>query len=146
MSEVLDHIVRPLLPWRSGCLTECGKDGATVDRVITRDEMIAKIKDQGKQRAAMSSCMTCWSTAEWNRDWARSPTEVMAREVQRGFRSRQPVDTQLDRELRAIAELIGAHREEFDGFLAGLDEAGNLDVRRRERQRLRSVDPQPRRF
>jgi hypothetical protein len=50
-----------------------------VKRVITREEMIAKVQRQGKQRAALSSCMTCWGTAEWNRDWAASPTEVLAR-------------------------------------------------------------------
>lgn len=148
MGEALDHITRPILPWRTGDLTECGKNSEDVESVISRDEMIAKIRRQGKQRAAMSSCMTCWSAAQYNRDWNKSPSEVIARDTARGNRyATQIEDTQLDRELRAIAALIEAHRQEFDDFLAGLDAARSLDLRRRARAaRLKREGHGPRRI
>jgi hypothetical protein len=79
MDEVLDHVKRPPLPWRDEQLTECGKRIIDVASCVTRDEVIAKVKKQGKQRAAMSTCMTCWQTTARHRDWAASPCDVIAR-------------------------------------------------------------------
>lgn len=148
--EPLDHIARPNLPWRPENLTECGKDTNTVEQVITRDQALAKVGRQGKQRAAMSTCMTCWNAAEWNRDWAQSPTEVMAREVKRGrnwsTRVLPNTDTPLDRELRAVAALVEAHRDEFDGYLSGLGATADLASKRLARARGRATDPHTRRL
>lgn len=137
MSEPVDHIARPALPWRlDDVRTECGKDASKVTSVISRDEALTKVKKQGKQRAAMSTCMTCWSTAESWRGWDESPSEVMARET-KGLRWFGPQDqaVKLDAELRAIAALVEAHRDEFDGFLTGLAETGDLRQARAERER-----------
>ncbi len=138
MSEPVDHIERPALPWRlDERLTECGKPTDKVRAVITRDAAVAKVKQQGRRRAAMSTCMTCWGVAEFNRDWSQSPTEVVAREAKRNYGrgfGGEGGETLLDRELRAIAALVEAHREEFDGFLHGLTETATLDKARAERR------------
>lgn len=132
MADPLDHIARPRLPWRDESLTECGKPAASVASVISRDQAHAKVKKQGKQRAAMSTCMTCWNAAERHRDWAASPTEVIDRETN-GCMWPQRDDTQLDRELRAIAALVEAYRAEFDGYLMALEDTPRLDSRRQRR-------------
>jgi hypothetical protein len=141
MPDPVDHIARPALPWRDETRTECGKDASKVASVITRDAALAKVKKQGKQRAALSTCMTCWSTAESWRGWDESPSEVLARET-KGLRWFNEGPTgqaaKLDAELRAIAALVEAHREEFDGFLTGLGQTVDL-VKAREEQRRREL-------
>lgn len=132
----LDHVIRPTLPWRDDGLTECGRPVADVASAITRDAALAKIKEYGKQRAAMSTCMTCWTTTQHSREWSESPTEVMGRYCAgAGFWNPLKPETQLDKELRAIAALVAAHRGEFDDFLAGLEQAATLDEARAARAR-----------
>jgi len=137
VSEPLEHVLRALSPWRSGAETECGHDAAEFApaRLITRDQFAAKVKQQGKQRSAMTTCMTCWHTAIRHGDWAHSPSSVLAREVNKATYRRDGEDEPLiERELRAVAALIDAHRDEFDGYLAGLGETTSLAERRRMRQ------------
>lgn len=43
-------------------------------------------------------------------------------------------DDLLDRELRALAALVEAHREKFDGYLAGLESTVNLADARAKRK------------
>ena len=138
MSETLEHVLRALPPWRTGAETECGRAASDTGRVISRDEFVAKVNRQGQQRAAMSTCMTCWQTAQRHHDWAHSPSSVLEREVNRATHWRKAGEEEplIDRELRAIAALIDAHRDEFDGYLAGLGETLSLDelrARRRDR-------------
>jgi hypothetical protein len=83
--------------------------------VLSRDEVIAKIKDQGQQRAAMSTCMTCWGTASRHDTWAGKPSSVLARDVY----ARDGSDL-LDRELRALALLVEAHPDEFADTMESL--------------------------
>lgn len=139
MAEVLEHVARPNLPWRDDTLTECGKttDGRVV---ITREQLLAKIRKQGQARAALSTCMTCTQTATRWQDWATAPSDVMRRNVPSwwGASQRHPIAVRMDAELRAIAALIEAHREEFDGFLAGLEDAADLGARR-QRRRIRQA-------
>jgi hypothetical protein len=138
VSEPLEHVLRALPPWRSAAETECGHNAAefAAARLITRDQFVAKVNRQGKQRAAMSTCMTCWQTAQRHYDWAHSPSSVLAREVNKATYWRVGEDEPLiDRELRAMAALIEAHRDEFDGYLAGLGETTSLAERRRMRSR-----------
>ncbi|MEQ7008402.1 hypothetical protein ABN028_19710 [Actinopolymorpha sp. B17G11] len=128
-SEALDHVLRPPLPWRKESLTECGLDPASF-QTITRDEFIAKVKDLGQKRSAMTTCMTCWDTARRWPTWEQDPPRRLSREVKWGGHG----DDQFTRELYAITALIEAHREEFDDYLAGLETTVSLQERRRERR------------
>jgi hypothetical protein len=125
----LDHVRRPPLPWRDDKLTECGL--AVVGRpTISRDEFVARVKQQGKQRSAMTTCMTCWHTAARWPTWDQDPVQAIARETYQGRRG----DDHFRDELRAIAALIEAHRDEFDGYLHGLTQTVALDDRRAARR------------
>ena len=48
MKEPVDHILRPLLPWRSseGAITECGYDASKV-KALTRPQYFERLKDLG---------------------------------------------------------------------------------------------------
>lgn len=122
MKEPVDHIIRPSLPWRrDGAITECGYD-ATKIQSITRPEFFQRVKDLGKQRSAMLTCMTCSNTAqEWG-TWEDDPRRALGREIaweHGGYRrAREDRGERLKDELIAIAALIEAHREEFDAHTA----------------------------
>lgn len=124
MKEPVDHIQRPALPWRraDSAITECGYDASKV-KTLTRAEFFQREKDLGKQRTAMMTCMTCADTARRWGSWEDDPRLAMGREVnwERGesyWRARTDRGQLLKDELTAIAALIEAHREEFDGILA----------------------------
>ena len=128
--EPLDHVLRPVPPWRDQLVTECGRPTNDLASVLTRSDFIAKVARLGKQRSSMTTCMTCWETSTRHADWAKSPSEVIARDVH-GYAMRK-TETVLDRELRAIAHLVDNHREEFDGLLDGLGRVDDLaDARKR---------------
>jgi len=81
----VDHVARPRLPWRSAPhLTECGKDLARFDlvRIITTNALIARIRDLGRQRAAYTTCMTCWGAARRHRSDRPDPLRVISRELE----------------------------------------------------------------
>lgn len=137
VADELEHVARPNLPWRDERVTECGRptEGHTV---ITRDELTEKIRKQGKMRAGLSTCMTCATTAPRWADWPTAPSEVMRRHVPQWHGAQGTEATRrLDAELRAIAALIEAHRDEFDGYLAGLAETSSLADRRAQRRARR---------
>jgi hypothetical protein len=129
MSEELDHVLRPSLPWRSEHLTECGRDPNGLN-VLTNEDFIARCKKLGKQRTAMITCMTCLQTTE---NWLHSQgslTARLGREVDRVGRkwSRESKDGgRLENELRAIEFLVQAHRDEFDDALEAMQGAVSLD-------------------
>lgn len=112
----IEHVLRPLLPWRTTMLTECGLPSVG-HPVITRERFIEKVKEQGKQRSAMTTCMTCWDTAMRHPSWQQDPVLCISREVQWNRR-----DGLFKRELRAIAALIVRHRDEFDELLKDQEE------------------------
>lgn len=121
MKEPVDHIIRPMLPWRAAAdaITECGYD-ATEVKVITREEFRARLKDMGKQRTAILTCMTCSDTARNYALWEIDPRQAMAREIAWEARWGRDIAGRaqhLKDELFAIADLIEAHRDEFDGAL-----------------------------
>jgi hypothetical protein len=122
MKEPVDHILRPHLPWRSqeDAITECGYD-ATKVKTLTREEFNHRLKDLGRQRTAMLTCMTCLDTAgRWGR-WADDPRQAMSREIDWEVRWGREIDGRPQRlkdELIAIAELVEAHRDEFDASIA----------------------------
>jgi hypothetical protein len=143
----LEHVLRAVPPWRTGpLLTECGllADGKPV---LTRDAFVAKVKAQGQKRSAMTTCMTCWSTAASHPAvWDTDPVGVMyrdtgharhaARYAAAGSADRAPAAVMRVRdEMLAIAELIGRHRDEFDAILGGLGETVRLGDRRRKIRR-----------
>lgn len=119
----LSHIARSPLPWRDPADndTECGKPVSEFTSVITADAAIALVKKHGQARAAFLLCMTCVQTTSRHgfRDptgqctFDGQPTERLSRE----FGKRRE---QTDRELRAMAELVVRHRDEFDDLLSGL--------------------------
>lgn len=119
MKEPVDHIERPILPWREAAsVTECGLD-ATKVKTLTREEYFQRFKDLGRQRTALLTCMTCCTTAEnWGR-WSDDPRTALQREIAwEGTRyAREDRGQRLKDELLAIAALVEAHREEFDGLV-----------------------------
>lgn len=124
MKEPVDHIVRPILPWRGdeGAITECGYDASKV-KAITRLEFFQRLKDFGQQRTAMLTCMTCSDTAKRWGTWADDPRLALQREIEweRGgyyFRERTDRGHRLKDELTAINSLISAHRDEFLGLIS----------------------------
>lgn len=137
--QPLDHVYRPSLPWRDEVLTECGRT-PDPDRTITSDQLRARVRKLGKQRTALLTCMTCLDRVGWTGEWNEHPIGVLAREIKRvgyvgtGRGDRMtPEQQRLTSELRAIAALIETHRDEFDQFIAGLDEVITLDGRRKRR-------------
>lgn len=124
MKEPVDHILRPGLPWRSaaGAITECGLFG-NESKTITRAEYLQRRKDLGPQRASMFTCMTCSQTAGRWQTWEQDARVAMSREIEweRGsayWQGRTDRGHSLKDELLAIANLIAAHREEFDALIA----------------------------
>ncbi len=119
MKEPVDHIIRPLLPWRHGdtAITECGYNARSVQS-ITRDEFFRRVKDLGQQRTAMLTCMTCAETAARWGTWDDDPRRALDREISweygGGYRARTDRGDRLKDELLAIEALIAAHRDEFD--------------------------------
>ena len=122
MKEPVDHIIRPLLPWRNAdaAITECGFD-ATKVKALTRAEYFERLKELGQQRTAMLTCMTCGDTARRWHTWEDDPRQALAREVEweRGsyWRAREDRGQRLKDELTAVAQLIEAHRDEFEGLV-----------------------------
>lgn len=158
--DPVDHVARPALSWRTcSTLTECGMDlDRLPGRVLSVDELVARVRDLGQRRAAYTTCMTCWETAGRHRSHDPDPLGPLLRELetlrwvhlpahdpppptdrvltareQAGARARAR-RRRLVRELEAIAALIAAHRDEYDGYLAGLDETVSLAARRTARQ------------
>lgn len=115
MKQPVDHIIRPQLPWRDGPgVTECGYDASKVP-ALTREAYAQRVKDLGKQRAAMVTCMTCANTAERWGSWGDDPRKALGREIEweAGWSRRNNGSRLLD-ELLAVEALIEAHRAEFD--------------------------------
>jgi hypothetical protein len=136
----VEHILRANLPWRPGDeMTECGRPVAEFASVLTRDQAIAKFRDLGKARALMTTCVTCAQTTDRHATWETNPAAVMARHCDsygaRWSSVAGAQERQLNDELRALALLAQAHREEFDQLLDGLTATGDLTAARRERQR-----------
>ena len=138
--EPVEHVYRPRPPWRADdARTECGRETSDVRQVITRDQLMAKLKEQGKRRAAMSTCMTCLDTATRWPTWEQDPVQAIFRETYSNYGGRQvyggaPV-TQFRDELIALAELVGRHPQEFEVILSGLRDTVRLADQRKRRAR-----------
>ncbi len=125
MKEPVDHILRPQLPWRSAAgITECGYDAAKVP-TISRDEYLDRLKNFGRQRTAILTCMTCADTASRHSTWEDDPRQALQREVEwEGGRwgRRDDRGCRLRDELLAIAAIIDMHREEFDAHISATEQ------------------------
>ena len=110
------HIQRPSLPWRAETLTECGRplDEMADGVVITVAEALRFWKAQGAQRAALFVCQTCVeATSRW-RSWEDDPVSRLGRELPQYHYGRTGDRyEEWQAELRAIADLIREHSEEF---------------------------------
>ncbi len=127
------HVKRPALPWRDDTMTECGRPAD--DTCLTREQAIAKARRLGPRRAALTTCLVCLDTAQRWPGWDLSPAAVMAREL-KGFtywRSDSDTTPRIQDDLRAIALLIDAHREEFNELLAALQATVPLRARKARR-------------
>ena len=120
------HVTRPNLPWRVDDLTECGLPAAG-HPVISRDEFLTRLTKFGKQRTAMTTCMTCFNTAFDHPTWNEDPVKCIAREVRVWY---GPRTKRFKRELLAIAALVARHREEFDELMKDQEEIVPLDAGR----------------
>jgi hypothetical protein len=127
VSERVEHVARPRIPWRdNGVRTECGLPAAA-HPVISRAAFTAKLRQLGKQRTAMTTCMTCFNTALRWPTWEENPAACLGRETQ-AYRTDKA--RELNDELRAIALLVSRHREEFDGLMGALADVTRLDSKR----------------
>jgi hypothetical protein len=126
----LDHVLRFEPPWRASRATECGRKVNDLASVIDRDDLIAKVRQHGQQRAVFTTCMTCWERTRYARPWTEDAPSVIARDAYRG---RTP-DRDLHLELTALTLLWQAHRDEFDELLRGLDDTTDLAAARRARK------------
>lgn len=135
----LDHVLRFEPPWRDARKTVCGRPVADVASVVERDVLLAKVRDQGKQRASFTTCMTCWDRAQYAQPWDFAPSSVLNREVRHSGYASTRQDAELDREMRALTLLWEEHREEFDAIMQGLGEVNDLAEHRAQKRRGRTA-------
>jgi hypothetical protein len=128
MKEPVDHILRPQLPWRAGdaAITECGINAANVS-TLTRESFFARLKDYGRSRTAMLTCMTCSDTAARHGTWDDDPRNAIDREILwEGARwlghANENRGVRLKNELLAIASLVEKYREEFDAMVTAIEQ------------------------
>jgi hypothetical protein len=131
MKTPVDHVIRPRLPWRSPtepAITECGYDASKV-KTLSREEFAARMKEYGRQRTGLVTCMTCMQTAERHPIWDEDPRLAVAREVQwevswwtstNGSRENEGRHRLRD-ELEALAALAAAFPDKFRELLAGIE-------------------------
>lgn len=138
MQKPLDHILREPLPWRHQRHTECGRLAEKVQKTIERDEYAHRLQRLGQRRTSFTVCQTCATRFDSAETWTNSPIAMLHRETTRvgpwsGVNQKLTEEQQrLTNELRALAALAEAHREEFDSYMAGLDSTISLAERRRE--------------
>lgn len=123
-----DHVRRPDLPWRVSRLTECGRDVNDVKALITRDELLARLRKDGRVRVAFTVCMTCWQTATRWKTFAQDPVDAIRREV---YLPREGLEEQLRIELRGLAALADKYHDEFKDFVTGLGECARFERKRK---------------
>lgn len=135
MTEPLTHIARPPLPWRESGLTICGHPVSQFgDGLVTNlADAHAAARRLGKQRFAMTHCMTCASNVSRWATWENDPAARMAREIgYLGMTKQEPV---IVAELRAIALLIERHRDDFDELVEAHASGGVVTMQELRRRR-----------
>lgn len=139
MKDPVDHILRPQLPWRTGdaAITECGLNAAKAP-TLTRAAFFERLKDFGRQRAAMLTCMTCSDTASRHGTWDDDPRKAIERELQWESSRWKDRGVRLRDELLAIAHLIEKYRDEFDAHVFATEQRRSWNERL-EQMRSKSV-------
>jgi len=143
MKQPLDHIQRPLLPWRdaSDSITECGHDASKVP-TITRKEFFDRLTEYGQQRTALFTCMTCSDTAKRHPTWEEDPRGALLREIEWEYRWRKVErEHRLKDELLAIQILIENNRDEFDGLLSMSMQRQEWQARKKEKAQGKVKSP-----
>lgn len=113
--DVVRHLARPALPWRASPLTRCGRliselgEGQIVS--------LAQAKKLVKQRQADLVCITCLQHVNDWPEWGTNPGGLLHQYTRTGAWG-PARDGWLTDDLRAIAALIEAHRDEFDALVA----------------------------
>lgn len=108
------HAFRAALPWRAERLTECGKLANEhtlehVELVKLQADYEAALPAGWNPRTDAPYCSTCIGNVTRAHRFSDDPVEVLEREI-----TRSRSDPRLAIELRAAAQLITAHRDEFD--------------------------------
>jgi hypothetical protein len=127
----LSHVLRVRPPWRSTEKTECGRAANDVAAVVSREEARAMVKRWGQRRAAFLLCQTC-SQGHYPASWWAEPAGVLARDVTKSWAAEK---SEVADELRALGQLVEAHREEFEALLTGVREGHALEEARAARAR-----------
>ena len=128
--DPLEHVARPVVPWstRTG-LTECGRKISDVAAVIDLPTFVVKFNKLGKTRMAMTTCMTCWNRLQYGAHvWEKNPVGVLIRDLER-----HDEKAVIAVEVRALAALVDAHRQEYDDLITGLQDTTDLAARRAKR-------------
>jgi hypothetical protein len=131
----MEHIERARPPWQTERRTECGRPILEFGIVLSREQYVAKVKEQGVQRAALTTCWNCSSTANRHVEWDQCPWGVLERQRHwhgspyYGGHEAHPIDN----ELKALTALYYLHPDEFEVELKAINEAIPLaDLRRRK--------------
>jgi hypothetical protein len=146
MTETLDplggplrHLPRACPPWAAQGRTVCGRSYNDVQVVLPWDEAQALVRKIGRRRAEFLFCQTCLSMhgsrmASPAR-WEQYPDQVVQDYAQRSSWRSTADGEQTRAELRGLALLVAAHREEFEGYVYGL--LNDALANRRQQQRRR---------
>jgi hypothetical protein len=109
------HVWRPSLPWRTAIQTECGlfPKGELAERCVQRDAIDSfphyeKGSYWARRGYLNGLCFTCQDVVKAWPTWDKNPVRCLARESGR---------TPINFELRALAALVDAHRDEFNDRL-----------------------------
>lgn len=137
-AEALTHITRTGLPWRDADKTVCGKPISQYrpELVVNLADALAMQRRLGKQRFALAICMTCAHHVDRWVEWDANPVRRFERELSgNGFNGRGSDGELVERELRAIAALIAAHRAEFDDMVAALSDGSVVTMQQLRQKR-----------
>lgn len=131
------HIVIPRIPWRTVDRTYCGRDPQEFKKIASLADAQRRWKEVGAKRAAYEFCVTCVETANRHQPWDQNPVAAVHYAYNKfGEWSRESPERDVAfAELRALAALVEAHREEFEQAVADLGGVVSLDALRVKRSR-----------
>lgn len=131
--EPLKHLLRPMPPWVTETVTECGRGGNDVAAITTPEHVRAMISRYGKQRTAFMVCMTCMDAYHGATSWESAPGEIVLRWLERSrYRTPRSGIESVTKYLYALAALVKAHEEEFRALV---DSDGTTDLSARRKRR-----------
>lgn len=136
-AEALTHITRTDLPWRVADKTVCGKliSQYRPELVVNLADAHAMQRRLGRQRFALAICMTCANNVGGWAEWDTNPVMRFQRELNGNGFGRGSDDQLVERELRAIAALIAAHRAEFDDMVTALSDGSVVTMQQLRQKR-----------